>query len=253
MTLNGINGIKAQTGQFGMNQGTDSYTQNIKKQISNLQKQLQELSSNEEITMEEKQKKRQEINQEINNLNNQLRQHQIEQRREKQQAKNNSPMDDVDQSDNRLQKNAEGKPAGMSGARMQALISADTSMQQVQVQSKVKTHMEGQTGVLKAEIKLDGLVGGNTEAKEEKLAKLEDRVNDLTSDQMSILSDINKNLTKAVKEDHKAEETAEKKDKEVKQDARMAVEEDKREAALGEDKSRKTGLLTGYSPVDIRL
>ena len=86
MTINGISGANTQAAQIGMNQAMDSYSKNIQNQIANAQKQLQELSSNEEMTLEEKMKKRQEIQQQISDLNMQLRQHQIEQRREKQQA-----------------------------------------------------------------------------------------------------------------------------------------------------------------------
>ena len=87
MKINGTNGVNTQMGQMGMNQATDSYSKNIQNQIANAQKQLQELSSNEEMTLEEKMKKRQEIQQQISDLNMQLRQHQMEQRKEKQQAK----------------------------------------------------------------------------------------------------------------------------------------------------------------------
>ena len=87
MTINGINGVNTQMKQMGMNQATDSYSRNIQSQIANAQKQLQELSSNEDMSLEEKMKKRQEIQQQISDLNMQLRQHQMEQRKEKQQAK----------------------------------------------------------------------------------------------------------------------------------------------------------------------
>ncbi len=87
MTINGISGANMQAGQRGMNQATDSYSRNIQNQIANAQKQLQELSSNEEMPLEEKMKRRQEIRQQISDLNMQLRQHQMEQRKEKQQAK----------------------------------------------------------------------------------------------------------------------------------------------------------------------
>ena len=87
MTINGINGVNTQMKQMGMNQATDSYSRNIQSQIANAKKQLQELSSNEDMSLEEKMKKRQEIQQQISDLNMQLRQHQMEQRKEKQQAK----------------------------------------------------------------------------------------------------------------------------------------------------------------------
>ena len=67
-----------------MTQGNDSVSKNIQNQIANAQQKLQDLSSNEEMSLEDKMKKRQEIQQEINNLNQQLRQHQIEQRKEQQ-------------------------------------------------------------------------------------------------------------------------------------------------------------------------
>ena len=62
MKINGTNGANTQMVQMGMNQAADSYSKNIQNQIANAQKQLQELSSNEDMTLEEKMKKRQEIN-----------------------------------------------------------------------------------------------------------------------------------------------------------------------------------------------
>ena len=73
----------AQAGTTLRNGGmqSDSYTKNIQRQIADAQQKLQDLSSNEELSLEDKMKKRQEIQQEITNLNQQLRQHQMEQRR----------------------------------------------------------------------------------------------------------------------------------------------------------------------------
>ena len=131
MTINGISERNTQTAQAGMLQATDSYSRNIQNQIANAQKQLQELSSNEEMTLEEKMKKRQEIQQQISDLNMQLRQHQMEQRKEKQQAKGTS-MDDV------LGGTKGGKSGSksirLSQASMTAMISADTSIKQAKVQ-----------------------------------------------------------------------------------------------------------------------
>lgn len=59
--------------------------------------------------MEEKLKKRQQMNQEINNLNNQLRQHQMEQRKEKLEAKSSSADDALGSSE--MQKDAAGTGA----------------------------------------------------------------------------------------------------------------------------------------------
>ena len=62
MTINGINGVNTQIGQMGMNQATDSYSRNIQNQIANAQKQLQELSSKEDMTLEEKKKRSRSFN-----------------------------------------------------------------------------------------------------------------------------------------------------------------------------------------------
>ena len=51
--------------------GTDSVSKNIQNQIANAQKELQELSSNKEMSIEEKMNRRQEIQQQITDLNNQ--------------------------------------------------------------------------------------------------------------------------------------------------------------------------------------
>ena len=82
MKINGFNGTNTQTGAMGMAQANDSVSKNIQNQIANAQQKLQDLSSNEGLSLEDKMKKRQEIQQEITNLNQQLRQHQIEHRKE---------------------------------------------------------------------------------------------------------------------------------------------------------------------------
>ena len=48
MIINGMSGTNTQAGQMGMSQTTDAYSRNIQNQIVNAQKQLQELSSDEE-------------------------------------------------------------------------------------------------------------------------------------------------------------------------------------------------------------
>ena len=174
MTINGISGANTQAAQIGMNQAMDSYSKNIQNQIANAQKQLQELSSNEEMTLEEKMKKRQEIQQQISDLNMQLRQHQIEQRKE-QQSKGAS-MDDM-LGGNRTAAKSGNKGSGLSQASMQAMISADSSMKQAKVQGSVATQMQGRANVLKAEIKQSG----STEAKEAELADLEQKAVNATA------------------------------------------------------------------------
>ena len=123
MTIKSINGVNTQIGQMEKNQATDSYSRNIQNQIANAQKQLQELSSNENMTLEEKRKKRQEIQQQISDLNAQLRQHKMEQRKaamggsEKQQAKGSSVDDMPGSTINAGNKKAGNKEIGRASCR----------------------------------------------------------------------------------------------------------------------------------------
>ena len=208
MTINGISGANTQAAQIGMNQAMDSYSKNIQNQIANAQKQLQELSSNEEMTLEEKMKKRQEIQQQISDLNMQLRQHQIEQRKE-QQSKGAS-MDDM-LGGNRTAAKSGNKGSGLS----QAMISADSSMKQAEVQGSVATQMQGRANVLKAEIKQSG----STEAKEAELADLEQKAVNATASQMNTLAEANKAVSEAA-----AAERTEKKTSDAKEEKEAQAE-----------------------------
>ena len=80
MKIGGISeaGRMSQAAAYGGQE--DAYTKNIKNQIAQAQKEMQQLSSNQELSMEDKMKKRQELTQKISDLNNQLRQHEIEQK-----------------------------------------------------------------------------------------------------------------------------------------------------------------------------
>ena len=192
ISMNGTNaqaGIQA--GKINKPMEMDSFSKSIQNQISNAQKQLQELSENKDMSMEEKMKRRQEIQQQITELNNQLRQHQIEQRKEKQEqaAKSAEKKESV--------KN-ENKGAGLSQASMTAIISADAALSQAKVHGSVATRMEGRAGVLEAEIKQGG---GNVEAKKEELAKVQQKAVAAGTSQTDTLASVSKDIEEAAKED----------------------------------------------------
>ncbi len=210
MKINGTNGANTQMGQIGMNQAADSYSRNIQSQIANAQKQMQELSSNENMTLEEKMKKRQEIQQQIADLNTQLRQHQIEQRKEKQQAKASSMDDKLDGT----KTTAGEKNTGLSQTSITAMLSADTSIKQAKVQGSVATRMEDGANVLKAEVKQGG---GDVEAKKEKIAELEQKAENVTASQMSTLAEANKAVEEAAASEHNDNKTSEAKEEKTDQ------------------------------------
>ncbi len=237
MTINGINGANTRMGQMGMNQATDSYSRNIQNQIANARKQLQELSSNEEMTLEEKMKKRQEIQQQICDLNMQLRQHQMEQRKEKQQA-NSSSMDEMlGGTDTK----AGGKSAGLSQASMTAMISAETSMKQAKVHGSVEAEVRGRANVLKAEMKQSG----STEAKEAELADLEQKAVNATASQMNTLAEANKAVEEAAaaeRTENKASDTKEEK----------AIQEEGRTEKTADSGAKGEKAQDGVSDTDVQ-
>ena len=114
--------------------------------------------------------------------------------------------------------------SGLSGAGMQAIISADSSMKQVKIQGAVRSQMEGKAGVLKSEIKLDEARGGETSKKKEELEQMEERAQDITASQMEIISDTKKKLEEAAKADQEASKT-EKTGKKDKTDEKFATKQ----------------------------
>ena len=208
MRINGINGTN-QVGGMNMTQTTDSFSKNIQNQIAGAQKQLQDLSANKDMSIEEKMKKRQEIQQQITDLNNQLRQHQMEQRKEKQQARK-AGMDDILGGNKRTASKAAGQSTGLSQASMKAIVSADSAMAQARIQGSVATRMEGRAGVLETEIKLDSARGNDVEAKKEELAEVRKKATQAESAQLNTLADANKELEAAAKADQQAEKTEDK-------------------------------------------
>jgi len=229
MQINGIQGQNAGAGQAKAAQAADSVSKNIRNQITALQKQMQELSANKEMGVEEKMKKRQEIQQEINDLNIQLRQHQIELRREKQEEKSDSPVTELTGGSRNAKAGKGGQTGGMSEAGMSAIISADVAAGQARIQGNTAKRMENRAGIIKSEIKMES---GDTSDKEKELAEVEKRAQAASESQMNTLRDMGEILKKA-------------EDSETK-------EEEKKASDTKEDKEEKEA-STAYTPVDIRL
>ncbi len=260
MTINGTSGVSAsagmQAGQTGMAKATDPVGKDIQNQISRLQKQLQELSANTELSTETKMKKRQDIQKQISDLNAQLRQHQIEMRKQEQEKK--ASFDEMLGGEQQTQgAKTKSKGQGMpSQASMEAMISADVAMDQAKVHGSVATKMEGHAGVLEAEIKLDASRNGDTSAKEAELADTEQKAMDATSSQMSMLSKANETMEKASEKDE-TEETKEKKageeGEESETDGVPGSVSDEQGESVTETLETVIPPVRQYTPVDVRL
>lgn len=252
MNVNGINanGAGMQSFQMKMNQGTDAVSKNLQNQIMNAQKQIQELGENKEMSLEDKMKKRQEIQQQISDLQTQLRQHQFEQRMKEQ--KNSSSMNDMLGGSKQAAKKSKGG-TGMSSASMQAIISADSSMNQARVQGAVKSQMEGKAGVLEAEIKIDSARGADVSKKKEELAEVEEKAKNIADSQINTLADANKKLQEAAKADQEAAKTegkdkTDKKDKVKDKDKADKTDKESKEVTANESVE---DTVKDYIPIDI--
>lgn len=219
MTIQGIGGMIPQAGLPGLNQRTDSYSKNLQNQIANAQKELQDLSSNDRMSLEEKMKKREEIQKKINDLNTQLRQHEIELRKEamgqsRQQEKGTSMEDMLGGTAKGGNTKTGGKGKGhrgqvMSESAMNAMISAGGSIKEAKVQGSVATELNGRAGVLKAEIKLDKQRGLDTTEQEKDLEDIQQKAQEVTASQISTLVEANKTMEEAEEEDRKTKKAEE--------------------------------------------
>ena len=112
----------------------------------------------------------------------------------------------------------------LTNVMTQSLISASTSMKQIQLQQGVKKQMDGKAGVLDAEIKRDEASGADTTKKKEELAETQKRSEDIANNNMEQIAETNKEMQKAreadatlQKENERAEAAREKKKTERKQ------------------------------------
>ena len=207
ISINRINETQktSTTFQINQNQQMDSYSKSIQEQINNAQEQLQSISENKELSPDEKMKRRQEIQKQISDLQNQLRQHQIEQQRENRQKKSSgSSMEDM--LGGKQGGKAGKKNVAISKASMQAIITAGSTLNQIEVQGALKGQMDGQAGVLESEIKLDSARGANVERKEEELAAIEEKSRNIQSSQMDMLAEANKEIKEAKESEDKKQE-----------------------------------------------
>lgn len=261
--VNGAGGAGMQAGAMGRGQAEDAVSKRLMQQIENAQKQLQEISANSEMSVEEKMKRRQEIQKEISELNSQLRQHQMEmQRKEAEEAKKKQAesASAAERSGNSQKKNAKDGQVDVqiSAEGMQAMLSADGAMKQAKVQGSVAASMDGKAGVLEAEIKLDSARNGDTSAKEAQLADVKQKAEGATASQMKTLAEAGEALAEANKATTGADKTSAGADetRKAEEDGEKKVQkDDESAAAAGENGGEENnGAAEGYYvPVDVRL
>lgn len=207
----------APMGAMGGKLTEDAISKNLKNQIADAQKKLQELSGDDSMSMEDKMKRRQEIQQEIANLRQELSQHEIDLRRE-QQEKAREAAGANKQAEAKTAAN-EKENAGMSDAGMQAMIGADSALKMAKTYDSVTISAEGRARVLKSEIELDQNRGVDTTCKEGKLADTMDRMEQAKGSQISALADASEELSGARETDQQQKAENAKNDDEAEQAA----------------------------------
>lgn len=215
-------------------QAMDTVSKNLRTQIANAQKQLQELAANKEMEPEEKMERRKEIQQRITELNAQLRQHEIELRHEKQQR-----MGETRQSEQARKQEAEQRVKNTPGGRlntglpqgsMEAMISADRAVGQAKVQGNVATAMKGRANVLKSEIEHSAR-GAAVEKKQESVADIEMRLEELTKEQVQSLNQAGKQIDEAEKDAREERKAEAEKQEEIKHTGKTGRTEERGKAA----------------------
>ena len=258
----------------GMGEPMDEVSKGLQRQIENLQKQMKELSANQEMTPDMKMKKRQELQKQISELQIQLRQHQMEVKREEARKKEEKASQDDVLNPTRGMEQKQGQSAGLSAGSMEVMLSADASMKQAGVHGSTAKHAQNRAGILEAEIKQDkGGPGDASASKEEALAEAKELEKTATASQMDSLGKAVKAASEAEKaekeESERKEEDDEKNGVAGRQGAADAVdgtdagasgsgsvqktdgETDRSDAAQAPADQEQRRML--YHPVDVRI
>ena len=159
----------------------DTETKNIMNQITNRQQSLNRLSSDSEMSAEEKTKERQEIQKQIAELNRKLRMLHLEKKEEAEEIEEEQKTASEEKDEEKIsqietEKNSpateaerQQKKNTVSPQNIQKILEAGTILQKERIQQKVERNEEAGQNILEAEIKADELYGTDSTTKREKL------------------------------------------------------------------------------------
>ena len=165
---------------------TDTETKSIQNQITNKQQSLKRLTSDTEMSAEEKAKEQQEIRKQIAELNRKLRMLRLEkqqetkelQKEEEQKAALREKQNTISSSDNSdedisIEETKElQEKISISPQDVHEILEAGIHIQKERIQQSVDQSKTSSENILSAEIHSDRLYGTDTSAKEEKLSEL---------------------------------------------------------------------------------
>lgn len=138
MSIAGIN--KVSQGHIPVKQSAqDNYENNLRKQITNLQDKMKTISSDEDMSSEQKRKERQKAQEEIQNLNSELRQYQIQKQQEEDAKRKEETRQAMEEADTDT---AAQNPAGLSGKEAGVMITLSNTKEQIAGMVRIKKHLE---------------------------------------------------------------------------------------------------------------
>lgn len=260
----GSAGVVMPGGLFG--QGDDAQSKSIRKQIERKQQELSELSGKEDVSPEEKMKKRQELVKEISDLNMQLRQHQMEkhmQEKAERQKERQRAAEASGSTGSAAGKRSGNAAAGLSAEGMSAMLSADASMEQAKVQGSVSNKMENRADILKSEMKLE-----KSEkvllSKEAALADVEKKAENAANAQAGSLREAVESAEKAaeaqrsnqsgnVKKDRGPKTESDKKAEDKEHDGKDGSADAEQAEAADSAAQKEKSLSEQYPSVDVRI
>lgn len=181
-----ISNATSTTSFSGVSQFNDSKTQKLQIQITSARQDLNHISSESQISAEEKAKKRQEIQREIDELNRKLKLLREQKKAEaKEEAKEQEKkkiiteeMFEKSDSPEKVKEKDSEKPnenledIELPAMDMQKLYTTQSEIQQSTISENVARKKEGKENVLESEIKLDTLHGSNPQSKKEALSEM---------------------------------------------------------------------------------
>ncbi|MBO5372270.1 MAG: FlxA-like family protein [Lachnospiraceae bacterium] len=164
----------------------DTQTQTLEQQLASKQQRLNTLSSDAEMSAEEKAKKRQEIQKQIAELNRKLELQRMEEQekakeaakeQQQQEALKEDMLKETSSKEQTKEDSSEKYEEKMddiktSAADVQQILATNLALQQAQIQENVIQKNTQTANVLEAEIKSDNLYGSDTVDKEAELEKM---------------------------------------------------------------------------------
>lgn len=163
----------------------DTETKDIMNQITSKQQNLNRLSSDSEMSAQEKAKERQEIQKQIAELNRKLRMLRMEKKEEMKKSEKEQEQKTIleenkeEVSKKEAEKNSfdeeiekQQVQGNVSPQNIRNLLEASAAVQKERIQQNVEQEEKAVQNILEAEIKMDELYGTDTSAKKEKLYSL---------------------------------------------------------------------------------